>query len=85
MEITSKKALLEMPQEACEGLSAKKSYASPSVKVVEFVVENGMAGSNPTQGSQTFQLTAPTRATQVPGDSHWIVEDEGWCYSSSQQ
>ena len=85
MEITSKKSLLGMSQETSEGLSAKKNYSSPSIKVVEFVVERGMTASNPQmEGSLTFRLTSTNTASQVPSASGWNV-DEGWFTRSTQQ
>ena len=73
MEITSKKSLLGMSQETSEGLSAKKNYSSPSIKVVEFVVEAGFQASP--VGSK-FYVSENNQLMQTDPETpgyHWTV------------
>ena len=47
MTIMKNKHTQELFEATSEGLSAKSSYSSPTIKVVTFQVEHGFAGSDP--------------------------------------
>ena len=85
MEIIQKSGTLAQYEEANEALSAKRSYASPTIKVVEFIVEGGIFTSNTdsVEGSLKFQLTSPTTATQTTGNSSWSYDND-WFTRSTQ-
>lgn len=85
MEIIQKSGTLAQHGEANEALSAKRSYASPTIKVVKFVVEGGVFTSNTDriEGSLKFQLTGQNTAAQTTGNSSWSTDD-GWFTRSTQ-
>lgn len=68
----------ELFEATSEGLSAKKNYASPTVKVVEFLVERGFAPSDPSAGT-VFQVETRDQVRQDrDNDYRWRTADNGW-------
>lgn len=63
-----------------EGLSAKSSYATPTIKVVTFQVEHGFAGSEtqPPESGMTFYLGSPSQLNQTSASSSWQTENGTW-------
>ena len=64
MEITQNALPFGLHEKTSEGLSAKKSYASPNIKVVEFAVEGGFQSSDPNAGRKLV-ITSQHRLDQV--------------------
>lgn len=88
MEISEKKLPLGMHETSSESLSAKKSYASPTVKVVDFVVEKGFNASpvEPTSSGNIFELE-PTEASSFHQNgrtnNQWNTATSGWFDSNN--
>lgn len=81
MEITGKKLPLGLHEESAESLTAKKSYVSPTIKVVKFVVEVGVGGSSETQppaAGMTFYMQSRTQLNQTGDESRWQTADGNW-------
>lgn len=78
MKITQNATSLGRHEEALGGMSAKKSYASPTVKVVEFLVERGFETSDPSAGT-VFQVETRDQVRQDrDNDYRWRTADNGW-------
>ena len=90
MTIMKNKSTQELFGATSEGLSAKSSYATPTIKVVTFQVEHGFAGSEGTfvgklgerQGIETFD------PYQAASDGSWAATDynpynEGYVYGNN--
>lgn len=78
MKITQNPALFGRHEETLGGMPAKKSYASPTVKVVEFLVERGFEISDPSAGT-VFQVETRDQVRQDrESDYHWRTADNGW-------
>ena len=91
MTIMKNKSTQELFGATAEGLSAKSSYATPTIKVVTFQVEHGFAGSDGTfvgnernrlNGIETFD------PYQAASDGSWAATDynpynEGHVYGNN--
>lgn len=78
MKITQNATPLGRHEEALGGMLAKKSYASPTVKVVEFLVERGFETSDPSAGT-VFQVETRDQVRQDrDNDYRWRTADNGW-------
>ena len=78
MTIMKNKSTQELFGATAEGLSGKKNYASPTVKVVEFLVERGFAPSDPSAGT-VFQVETRDQVRQDrDNDYRWRTADNGW-------
>jgi len=82
MEITQNALPFGLHEKTSEGLSAKKSYASPTIKVVEFVVEKGLTSSpNPPEsvaGGLNFEFSNKNKAEQTSTSSSWAYNENWW-------
>ena len=87
MEISEKKLPLGLHEESTESLSAKKSYASPTVKVVDFVVEKGFTaspGESENRMGSTFYLSDMRTLNQTgTAANEWqTVGQNDWFYTN---
>lgn len=70
----------ELFEATSEGLSAKSSYSSPTIKVVSFQVEHGFAGSGPLSVGVS-EAQATTMQRPVTQGSELFGRDELTAYN----
>lgn len=78
MKISQNATPFGQHEETLGVLSAKKSYSSPTIKVVEFLVERGFETSDPSAGT-VFQVETRNQVRQDrDNDYRWRTADNGW-------
>lgn len=72
------------PQETREGLTAKRSYSSPTITSVEFAVEHCFESTQeikPLASGSTFRVSGQNSLDGVDGSSNsWNEAENNWFY-----